>query len=174
MSSNVGLATPRGSGTSGYVQRNLSHLKPRSAPYPPPGSLPSSSLSSAGPRVRKPDQSILLHAKKREIEVSCLTLRDALEEAGALNEDEIDERVDELRKKLTEELELGWSADGDGGGGGTAGGKGLKAHQVHELAEAKMAENKRMERALGIASDYEEVGGSIFFLLGEQDWECGY
>ena len=37
MSSNVGLSTPRGSGTSGYVQRaNLAHMKPRdhAAPYP--------------------------------------------------------------------------------------------------------------------------------------------
>ncbi|KAK0732784.1 hypothetical protein B0T21DRAFT_444192 [Apiosordaria backusii] len=43
MSDNVGLSTPRGSGTSGYVQRNLAHphhhqssrLNPYSRPPPP-------------------------------------------------------------------------------------------------------------------------------------------
>lgn len=77
MSSNVGLSTPRGSGTSGYVQRNLSHLKPRDnfAPYPKDDELQKY-------RQRKPDKDILNHDRLREIEVKVFNLRDKLEDEG--------------------------------------------------------------------------------------------
>lgn len=76
MSSNVGLSTPRGSGTSGYVQRNLAHLKPRdkAAPY--------GDLDSFKHRQRKPDKEILEHDRKREVEVKVFELRDKLEDEG--------------------------------------------------------------------------------------------
>ena len=73
--------------------------------------------------------------------------------------DEIEEQVDALRKKLLQELERG---------AGDAGRKraGLKSHQVHELAEAKEKEMRRMEKALGISPDYEEVGQLMRQALG--------
>lgn len=75
MSSNVGLTTPRGSGTSGYVQRNLSHLKPRdaAAPYP-------KAVEDLKHRQRQPDKEIIEHERKREIEVKVFELRDRLED----------------------------------------------------------------------------------------------
>jgi hypothetical protein len=36
--------------------------------------------------------------------------------------------------------------------------KTLKAHQVHELAEAKIKESDRFRSALGISKNYEEGG----------------
>ena len=77
MSSNVGLTTPRGSGTSGYVQRNLSHLRPRDQikPYP-------SDSDSLKHRQRQPDKDILAHDKAREVEVKVFDLRDRLEDEG--------------------------------------------------------------------------------------------
>ena len=77
MSSNVGLSTPRGSGTSGYVQRNLSNLKPRDnfAPYPKDFDLRQH-------RQRQPDKDILNHDRLREIEVKVFDLRDKLEDEG--------------------------------------------------------------------------------------------
>jgi hypothetical protein len=77
MSSNVGLSTPRGSGTSGYVQRNLAHLKPRDQgkPY-------STDLDSLKHRQRQPDKEILEHDRKREVEVKVFELRDLLEDKG--------------------------------------------------------------------------------------------
>jgi hypothetical protein len=77
MSSNVGLNTPRGSGTSGYVQKNRSLLKPRdkAAPYP-------KDWDQAKHRPRQPDQEILEHEAKRETEVKVFELRDKLEEEG--------------------------------------------------------------------------------------------
>jgi len=73
MSSNVGLSTPRGSGTSGYVQRNLSYLKHRVAPYPE--DIPKH-------RQHKPDADILEHERRRKIEVKVFELRDQLEDEG--------------------------------------------------------------------------------------------
>jgi len=79
MSSNVGLTTPRGSGTSGYVQRNLSHLKPRDngagAPY-------NKDFDLLQHRQRQPDKEILEHDRKRQIEVKVFELRDKLEDEG--------------------------------------------------------------------------------------------
>ena len=74
MSSNVGLSTPRGSGTSGYVQRNAAHLKPRDEfkPY-------SKDIDPIQHRQRQPDKEILDHDRKREIEVKVFELRDKLE-----------------------------------------------------------------------------------------------
>lgn len=36
--------------------------------------------------------------------------------------------------------------------------RGLKSHQVHELAAAKIEESERLRKALGIREDYEEGG----------------
>ncbi|KAI9677668.1 MAG: RNA-splicing factor [Caeruleum heppii] len=144
MSSNVGLSTPRGSGTSGYVQRNLSNLRPRdrdaAAPYP-------TDRDNYSHRQRKPDEGILEHDRKREIEVKVFELRDRLEDEG-VDEDEIELQTSTLRKTLTQQSST------------TAGrsAKGLKPHQVHELAKAKIEESEKLRRALGIKADYEEGG----------------
>ena len=65
----------------------------------------------------------------------------------SVDEDSIDDQCDALRKKLTTE-------QARGGGGPSA--RGLKSHQVHELAKAKIEESERLRRALGISKDYEE------------------
>lgn len=133
MSSNVGLSTPRGSGTSGYVQRNLSFLKPRNvgygAPYPPLSGP--NGISSF--KQRKPDQKILDHDRKRAVELKVLEEQERLEEENdrakeeeearwrnatgengdrdrvggrsILSDEEIEERCDALRKRLLKELE---------------------------------------------------------------------
>ncbi|ETI22957.1 hypothetical protein G647_04752 [Cladophialophora carrionii CBS 160.54] len=148
MSSNVGLSTPRGSGTSGYVQRNLSLLKPRAAGVGVPYSLD----SAKAPKVRKPDQEILNHDRLREIEVKVLELREKLEDEGQVDEDKIDEQCDRLRETLTKDMEKEKQRTTPGGGGGPRriDGKGLKSYQVHELAEAKERESERLRRALGL------------------------
>ncbi|KAF3935707.1 hypothetical protein ABW19_dt0208195 [Dactylella cylindrospora] len=142
MSSNVGLSTPRGSGTSGYVQRNLSHIRPRD---PNTSSYhPKDYEKFQKHKQRQPDKEILDHDRKRNVEVKCLELRDRLEDEG-MDEDEIEERVTALRNAMMGQLD---SQKVDA--------RGLKSHQVHELAQAKMAENARLQRALKISSDYEE------------------
>ncbi|EQK98818.1 hypothetical protein G6O67_002178 [Ophiocordyceps sinensis] len=143
MSDNVGLSTPRGSGTSGYVQRNLAHMRPRdhAAPYPP------KDLNSLQHRQRQPDKEILEHDRKRQIEVKVFDLRDQLEDED-VDELEIERRCDELRKKLSAE-----SRPGQKNG---ASRRTFKEHQVHEMADAKILESERLRRALKISSNYEE------------------
>ncbi|WYZ40148.1 hypothetical protein EsH8_IV_000489 [Colletotrichum jinshuiense] len=147
MSDNVGLSTPRGSGTSGYVQRNLAHMRPRDygAPYPP------KDADSLRHRQRQPDKEILEHDRKREVEVKVLDHRDTLEDQGR-DEEEIEKECDELRQKLLAELE---SKKNSRGGAGPVR-KHFKSHQVHEMADAKIKESERLRSALRISKDYEE------------------
>ncbi|ORY10548.1 pre-mRNA-splicing factor CWC21 [Clohesyomyces aquaticus] len=142
MSSNVGLSTPRGSGTSGYVQRNMSLLKARdnAAPYP-------KDWEQMKHRQRQPDQEILEHEQRREIEVKVFELRDKLEDEG-VDEDDIDDQCDALRKKLEEDRKQGKDFGPNA--------RRLKSHQVHDLAKAKIEESERLRKALGISADYEE------------------
>ncbi|KAK8100603.1 cwf21-domain-containing protein [Apiospora kogelbergensis] len=135
---------PRGSGTSGYVQRNLAHLKPRDrdrgAPY--------AARDLERHRQRQPDKGILEHERKREVEVKVFELRDKLEDEE-VDEDEIDKQCDALRKDLLAKQDRTQNTEPR---------KGLKMHQVHELADAKIKESERLRNALKISKDYEEGG----------------
>ena len=90
MSSNVGLTTPRGSGTSGYVQRNSAFMKPRNqgygAPYPPVSGA--NAAADRGFKQRLPDKQILEHDRQRAIEVKVMEERERLEEENERIEDE--------------------------------------------------------------------------------------
>ena len=158
MADNVGLTTPRGSGTSGYVQKNRSLLRPRDkvAPYP-------KDWDQAKHRPRQPDAQILEHEAKREIEVKVLELRDKLEDEGyvmrsgfvwrlltpiSVDEDEMDDQCEALRRKLEQERQDGKDLGPNA--------KRLKSHQVHDLAKAKIEESERLRKALGISADYVE------------------
>ncbi|KAK3302506.1 cwf21 domain-containing protein [Chaetomium strumarium] len=146
MSDNVGLATPRGSGTSGYVQRNLAHMKPRDMAAPYMRRDP----ETLRHKQRQPDKGLLDHERKREVEVKVFELRDKLEEEG-VEEEEIESKCDELRKKLLADLEKK-----GGAGVGPAPRRTFKMHQIHEQAEAKIKESERLRQALKISKDYEE------------------
>ncbi|KAM5475200.1 RNA-splicing factor [Microsporum audouinii] len=107
MSSNVGLTTPRGSGTSGYVQRNLSLLKPRDPNYgAPPAPYGESGPSDAGFKQRQPDKQILEHDRRRAIEVRIMEERDRLEEENEKIAEE-NKKYIAKNKKGTEEGEKG-------------------------------------------------------------------
>lgn len=70
---------------------------------------------------------------------------------GRVDDDEIEDRCDALRQKLLAEQER------DGSNSAPAK-KGIKMHQVHELADAKIKESEKLRRALGISKNYEEGG----------------
>ncbi|RAH70895.1 U2-type spliceosomal complex subunit CWC21 [Aspergillus aculeatinus CBS 121060] len=127
MSSNVGLSTPRGSGTSGYVQRNAAFIKPRTTgfgqPYPPVSGANSAAGAGGGFKQRVPDRQILEHDRRRAVEVKVMEFREELEEENerleeegegeaaegkgkrVLSEEEIEERCQRLRERLLRELE---------------------------------------------------------------------
>jgi serine/arginine repetitive matrix protein 2 len=81
MYNGIGLVTPRGSGTSGHVQANKFNV--RRAPVPRFGE--DGPGSRGGPDVgRKPNQEILDHARKRQLEVKLFEYRVELEDAGCV------------------------------------------------------------------------------------------
>lgn len=79
MYNGIGLASVRGSGTSGYVQTNKFHL--RASRQGPRDSLRDRDDAPGG-GARKPNADILDHNRKRAVEVKLLLLRDSLEEQG--------------------------------------------------------------------------------------------
>jgi hypothetical protein len=66
----------------------------------------------------------------------------------SVDEDEIEDQCAALRKKLEAERQRGKNASPNA--------RGLKSHQVHELAKAKIEESEKLRKALGIREDYEE------------------
>jgi serine/arginine repetitive matrix protein 2 len=139
MYNGIGLATARGSGTNGYVQRNLSYMKPKKQEHSAP---PIQSIQ------RKADPELLLHEQRRTVEIKCLKLEDELTARG-LNSDKIEEMVQELRTELLQRLD----AQKDS--------RGLKDHDTHLLAKAKEAANERFASALGIQTE-KYVEGAAF------------
>ncbi|KAI6105489.1 cwf21 domain-containing protein [Pisolithus sp. B1] len=122
MYNGIGLTTPRGSGTNGYVQRNLSALRVHQTPADR-----AAAWDIAPPKHREPDGAILEHERKRKVEVKCLELQLQLEDDG-LDEAEIVVKVQELREKLNGDLaSLSTTV------------KNLKPSDTHAIAAAKKA-----------------------------------
>src|SRR5437764_441481 len=77
MYNGIGLPTPRGSGTNGFVQRNLSALRVTNKQLEPE-ELPMKPATVH----REPNQDILNHEKKRQVEVKCVKLQIQLTDEG--------------------------------------------------------------------------------------------
>lgn len=77
----IGLASVRGSGTSGYVTTNKFHLKGSRLG---PRDSHRDRDDAPGGSSRKPNQEILEHNRKRAVEVKLLELRESLEEKGCV------------------------------------------------------------------------------------------
>ncbi|VVC88857.1 unnamed protein product [Leptidea sinapis] len=99
MYNGIGLTTPRGSGTNGYVQRNWATVRKTkdSANYRTEEEI--AKLDAV--TNKQPNREILDHERKRKIEVKCTEFEDTLEEQG-LPREEIAARVAAFRAKLSE------------------------------------------------------------------------
>ncbi|CAK9435915.1 uncharacterized protein LODBEIA_P05380 [Lodderomyces beijingensis] len=100
--------TGRGSGSSGYVQKNIS------AESKPKGRYESRELNTRKDKWREDqetqdrlrretDEVLATHNKLRGIEVSCAELEDELERRG-FSEQEIDDKVNKLRTRLKRQM----------------------------------------------------------------------
>ena len=70
MYNGIGLRTPRGSGTNGYVQRNLAALRAsKKTSYELAKEF---QRKDEGPKVNTPDAALLEHERKRKIEVKLM------------------------------------------------------------------------------------------------------
>ena len=159
MYNGIGLKTARGTGTNGYVTRNLSFVKPKNAGFKPYDYDKAAPVSKS----RTPNDDVLLHKSKRQIEVECLELREKLEaqkyqgilyaysnRTRSVEENDIERQVKRLRAELQAKLQD-------------------KIHGMKEdvLMERKEREMKRIKSAFGIADDFEE--GRAFKFESERD-----
>ncbi|KAI9342790.1 hypothetical protein DFJ73DRAFT_527550 [Zopfochytrium polystomum] len=159
MYNGIGLQTARGSGTNGYVQANKAALRTniQRIEYKNQQTAKDAGMGYVH-KVANPD--IILHERKKAVEIKCLKLRDELENEG-LPESVIDDRVQELREALTSKLESGGAAD-------LSDLAGTRLNDTHVMAEAKRIENERVAAAFRISTkDYVE-GASFNQELQEQ------
>ncbi|KIL63412.1 hypothetical protein M378DRAFT_79669 [Amanita muscaria Koide BX008] len=138
MYNGIGLATPRGSGTNGYVVRNISVLRKYESSRDR-----QSAWNAPPPKHREPDKAILEHERKRKVEVKCLECSFSSRKVGKIDEDEVEEQV-ALREKLLKTLAAFAPAP-----------KSLKSSDIHALAAAQKSELDRIARVLGTTVDYQ-------------------
>jgi serine/arginine repetitive matrix protein 2 len=80
MYNGIGLQTARGSGTNGYVQRNLSFVKITKNKIEYKTEDDFKRLEAELNRL--PNEEILAHQKKRTIELKCYEMKELMEEQG--------------------------------------------------------------------------------------------
>ncbi|KAG8187667.1 hypothetical protein JTE90_005519 [Oedothorax gibbosus] len=99
MYNGIGLVTPRGSGTNGYVQRNMAFVQKskEKVSYKTEEDIKRLDAMSN----RKPNQGILAHERKRTIELKCLEMQELMEDEG-YPEDEIETKVAMFRQMLVD------------------------------------------------------------------------
>jgi len=110
MYNNIGLASVRGSATSGHVQANSGFVRPSSHRYrtgrnvsgPPRGG---GRGGGGGRKGSGGNRGIQEHDKRRRLENRLLEMRERLEDEGRLSEDQIEERIAEERKRETDRWE---------------------------------------------------------------------
>ena len=150
MYNGVGLETARGSGTSGYIQKNLSHIQPwqqfkRENNYQ---KVLQQFRDNPAPLPRAPNRDLLEHEQKHKIEAQLFKLELELksskkEETGepAYTEDEIQEILLNSRKVLTEKLKAAPTI--------------IDAKESHQAALAKEKQMEKLKSALKVGETHE-------------------
>eukprot|EP01017_Pseudomicrothorax_dubius_P031361 TRINITY_DN3997_c0_g1_i5.p1 TRINITY_DN3997_c0_g1~~TRINITY_DN3997_c0_g1_i5.p1 ORF type:complete len:209 (+),score=70.67 TRINITY_DN3997_c0_g1_i5:44-670(+) len=151
MYNGIGLSTPRGSGTSGYIQKNMSMVRPQKSREEFLKDL-QQLRENVLPPPKKANRDILLHKQKRSILLHLEKLRQELHERGTA-EEEIEERLKTAEAKLNEMMEKG-ELDFE------------KKEDTHQQAIAKEREYERMRRAFAMSEDYRP--GSAFDFEGQE------
>lgn len=104
----IGLQTPRGSGTSGYVQKSLAGNRSEGHRRKREREFEEEKRKQAKLRIEEARKNagaeIVAHDRKRLIELKCLQLRDELEDRDE-DDDEIEKQIKALRAKLTRQEE---------------------------------------------------------------------
>jgi serine/arginine repetitive matrix protein 2 len=102
MYNGIGLNTPRGSGTNGFVQSNAAHVKEWKVKKPDGYR---EILDIPAPKIKEANKDILNHEKKRKVEVEVYKYRLELEENG-ISEEEIEKQLEKKRHVLLGRLGL--------------------------------------------------------------------
>ena len=90
MYNGIGLVTVRGSGTNGFVQRNLGFIKNKKDHIAYKTDEELDKLETL--MTKKPNREILDHQRKRQLELKCIEMQELMEEQG-YDEEEIERKV---------------------------------------------------------------------------------
>ncbi|XP_065042356.1 uncharacterized protein LOC135675776 [Musa acuminata AAA Group] len=174
MYNGIGLQTPRGSGTNGYIQSNKFFVKPRQ----PPARFDAASASGSEPEgaVRKPNKDILEHDRKRQIQLKLLVLEETLADQG-YTEAEISEKLEEAKKTIEAEAAAAAAAE-DGSGGRRKDRPPLPNRRfadtkTHHIAARKEKQLETLREALGIKSEKKSPEHELIEQDEEEDLEPG-
>ena len=99
MYNGIGLSTPRGTATNGYVQRNVAYRRK-------PGKSFEVEEFQA-PKIRKPNKDILEHQRKRAVEVKLIEWAEENQIYEKHTEEEAEKLIDEQRIHLLNLQEKG-------------------------------------------------------------------
>jgi len=150
MYNGIGLSTARGSGTNGYVQRNLSFIRRHKDKVDYKSEEEMKKMDSM--LTKAPNQDILLHDRKRKVELKCMEMQELMQDQG-YSAEEIEKKVSTFRTMLlakegvTDELDKNEAA------------KSIPKDS-HQIAEAQQAKSNQLKAALGI-SDFFVEGSSL-------------
>ncbi|XP_054168007.1 SRRM2 protein homolog rsr-2-like [Oppia nitens] len=160
MYNGIGLNSARGSGTNGYVQKNLSFVKAVKDKFQYKSEDDFKRLERELCKV--PNKDILEHQNKRQIELKCLQMQDNMEMQG-FSPEEIETKVREFRETLMKQkdrqkedsskrrdLVRDWFREESD--------KNVK--ETHKLAEMNHKKNDNLKNALRINSNFIE-GSSL-------------
>jgi serine/arginine repetitive matrix protein 2 len=101
MYNGIGLRTVRGSGTNGYVTKNLSYVKPVQKRQTIARNTGQEDWKEFdGPKAKKANDEILEHNEKRKIELKLFELQTRMEDEG-YPDDEIEAKISTMRKEMT-------------------------------------------------------------------------
>ncbi|GAB4837641.1 hypothetical protein Ancab_002491 [Ancistrocladus abbreviatus] len=152
MYNGIGLQTPRGSGTNGYVQSNKFFVKPKIAKVVMDNNKGFAPDQGTGGVTKKPNKDILEHDRKRQIELKLVILEDKLTDQG-YTDTEIAEKLEEARRTL-EAADAAAATDDGGFGAVVVSEKKVSDTQTHQIAARKEKQMETLRAALGItASD---------------------
>ncbi|KAF7257070.1 hypothetical protein EG68_05446 [Paragonimus skrjabini miyazakii] len=170
MYNGIGLPTPRGSGTNGYVQKNLAFIS--NFKEKPTYKTDDDLKRADAIHFKEPNKDILEHERKRKIEVKCYEMEQTMEDQGSYTELEINQKVSAYRSKLLEELRLEniskeqlhiEPADSVHLETGRLVPKG-----THETAAVNILKNSVFKEALGIGPDFQEGNSMEYSNLHRQ------
>lgn len=104
MYNGIGLNTPRGTGTSGYVQKNLAFVRPKNMTNNYKEIL-QKFKENPTPTKKRANQEIIEHEMKHKIEVELFNYAEELKSKNH-EENEIENLISEKRKKMYEKLRI--------------------------------------------------------------------
>jgi len=143
MYNNVGRSTARGTGTNGYIQRNLARLDPTRQRTIAALQKP---LKQKSFNARKPNKAILERQTERAIESKVYDLQCSLEDKGN-NAAQIKMKCSELREELRRKVAMGESLGEE------------KNKDSHMIAALQHEKNEIFRRALNISKEHKRGQG---------------